>query len=193
MRRLRSGRRHNTQSRKPRPSTYSSSPFAMSHTVSQSRWSRLFAAGMAIHHVPSSSESLLGVASFRDQLTEVHDGGIVLQHDRLDDEGPLAHCDPRPPGQTAHHRLSCDGPRRRNCPAMVERARVVAHMGIGSGLGRCTRHRCHRPRRFQPLADSRSLEGPIEVTAPTRRRDETQQRPPAGTAGGLDGSGRRCY
>jgi chemotaxis signal transduction protein len=57
------------------------------------------AAGMAIHHVPSSSNSLLGVASFRDQLTEVHDGGIVLQHDRLDDEGPSLIAIPAPRGR----------------------------------------------------------------------------------------------
>jgi len=57
------------------------------------------AADMAIHHVPSSSESLLGVASFRDQLTEVHDGGIVLQHGRLDDESRSLIAIPGPRGR----------------------------------------------------------------------------------------------
>jgi len=42
------------------------------------------AAGLKIHSVPSSSNSLLGVAGFRDTLTEVHDGGTLLQHSPLD-------------------------------------------------------------------------------------------------------------
>jgi chemotaxis signal transduction protein len=57
------------------------------------------AADMAIHHVPSSSESLLGVAAFRDQLTEVHDGGIVLQQDRLDEESRSLIAIPGPQGR----------------------------------------------------------------------------------------------
>jgi chemotaxis signal transduction protein len=44
------------------------------------------AARLAIHPVPTSSSNLVGVAAFRDTLTEVHDGGIVLQRSPLDTE-----------------------------------------------------------------------------------------------------------
>ena len=37
------------------------------------------AAGLPVHTIPTTSNSLTGVATFRDALTEVHDGGIVLQ------------------------------------------------------------------------------------------------------------------
>jgi chemotaxis signal transduction protein len=42
------------------------------------------AARLAIHQVPTSSGTLLGVAGFRETLTEVHDGGTVLQNRPLD-------------------------------------------------------------------------------------------------------------
>lgn len=46
------------------------------------------AAGLAVHAVPSSSGSLVGVVGFRDTLTQVHDGGFVLQGSPLaQDEG----------------------------------------------------------------------------------------------------------
>jgi chemotaxis signal transduction protein len=41
------------------------------------------AARLDIHPVPTASSSLLGVAEFRRTLTEVHDGGLVLQHEPL--------------------------------------------------------------------------------------------------------------
>lgn len=44
------------------------------------------AAGLHVHPVPTSSTSLIGVVGFRDALTEVHDGGVVLQDSPLDDE-----------------------------------------------------------------------------------------------------------
>lgn len=44
------------------------------------------AAGLTIYPVPTSSTSLVGVAVFRDTLTEVHDGGIILQRSPLDGE-----------------------------------------------------------------------------------------------------------
>ena len=37
------------------------------------------AAGLPIHPVPSTSSTLIGVTAFREELTEVHDGGTVLQ------------------------------------------------------------------------------------------------------------------
>jgi chemotaxis signal transduction protein len=42
------------------------------------------AARLAIHPVPTTSGTLLGVAGFRDTLTEVHDGGTLLQNRPLD-------------------------------------------------------------------------------------------------------------
>ncbi len=42
------------------------------------------AAGVPIHPVPTTSPTQLGVAVFRDQLTEVHDGGILLQGRHVD-------------------------------------------------------------------------------------------------------------
>ncbi len=37
------------------------------------------AAGLDVHSVPTTSPTQLGVAVFRDNLTEVHDGGLLLQ------------------------------------------------------------------------------------------------------------------
>lgn len=42
------------------------------------------AAGLKVHQVPTTSPTQLGVAVFRDQLTEVHDGGILLQNRHVD-------------------------------------------------------------------------------------------------------------
>jgi chemotaxis signal transduction protein len=44
------------------------------------------AASLDIHHVPTMSESMLGMATFRGGLTEVHDGGTVLQNQPLGDD-----------------------------------------------------------------------------------------------------------
>ncbi len=46
------------------------------------------AAGLDIHHVPTIGGSLLGMASFRGTLTEVHDGGTVLQDEPLEELHP---------------------------------------------------------------------------------------------------------
>ena len=37
------------------------------------------AAGLQVHPVPTTNASHIGVAAFRDNLTEVHDGGVLLQ------------------------------------------------------------------------------------------------------------------
>lgn len=55
------------------------------------------AAGLKIHPVPTSSSSLLGVSGFRDTLTEVHDGGVLLQNRPLDSAPSLLAI----PGSTA--------------------------------------------------------------------------------------------
>ena len=44
------------------------------------------AAGLAVHEIPTGSDTMVGVAAFRDSLTEVHDGGIVLQGAMLSEE-----------------------------------------------------------------------------------------------------------
>ncbi|MDJ0955082.1 MAG: chemotaxis protein CheW [Acidimicrobiia bacterium] len=44
------------------------------------------AAGLAVHVIPTTSDTLVGVAAFRNTLTEVHDGGIVLQGRVLGEE-----------------------------------------------------------------------------------------------------------
>ncbi len=43
------------------------------------------AAGLAVHPIPTTSATLTGVAVFRDALTEVHDGGMVLQGSPIPD------------------------------------------------------------------------------------------------------------
>lgn len=55
------------------------------------------AAGLEIHPVPTTSNSLLGVAGFRGTLTEVHDGGVLLQSRPLDSASSLLAI----PGSTA--------------------------------------------------------------------------------------------
>ena len=49
------------------------------------------AAGLSVHPVPTTSPSQLGVTVFRDNLTEVHDGSMLL-HNRAgqDDQAMLA-------------------------------------------------------------------------------------------------------
>ncbi len=44
------------------------------------------AAGLGVHVIPTTSDTLVGVAAFRDTLTEVHDGGVVLQGSMLGEE-----------------------------------------------------------------------------------------------------------
>ena len=104
------------------------------------------AANLPIHQVPSASGTLVGVTGFRDELTEVHDGGTVLQGRPLagDDTGSLLAV-PTPGGRVLMTVTAVAG----LSPAAEAKWATPTHLRPGLGIRpRLERRACghrHRP------------------------------------------------